>query len=316
MGTEMVKIAIIGAGAMGSVYAGLLREAGHEVWAIDIRQDHVNAIRKHGLRVEGASGDRVVTGLHAAPCAEPAGACDLYIIATKASGVGAAARSIAPLMTPDSLVLTIQNGLGAAERIAGHMSTNNVLLGVADGFGASIKGPGHVHHNAMKLIRLGEMNGGITGRLKRIEALWRGAGLSARAFGNIHQLIWEKYLCNVTLSAPCTVYDCTAGELRDHPEHWAVALACMMEAYQLGRLKGISFSFDDPVDYVTRFVEMMPDASPSMRLDHHARRRSEIDAINGMIPVLGAELGIATPYNEMLSTIVRERERGFAGAAH
>ena len=74
---------------------------------------------------------------------------------------------VASSMRPDSLVLTIQNGLGAGERIAAHMPTANVLLGVADGFGASLKGPGEAHHNAMKLIRLGEMDGGMTDRLMR-----------------------------------------------------------------------------------------------------------------------------------------------------
>jgi hypothetical protein len=114
-------------------------------------------------------------------------------------------------MRPDSLVLTIQNGLGAAERIAAHMPLDNVLLGVADGFGASMKGPGHAHHNAMRMIRLGEVDGGMTDRLRDLESLWQQAGFTARAFADITQLIWEKFVCNVTLSAPCTAFDCNIG---------------------------------------------------------------------------------------------------------
>ena len=210
-----------------------------------------------------------------------------------------------------ALVLSIQNGLGAGARIARHMPIGNVLLGVADGFGASMKGPGHVHHNAMKLIRLGEMAGGLTDRLAGLEALWLGAGFTARAFADIHQLIWEKFLCNVTLSAPCTVFDCTVGDLMAKPEWRGIALGCTAEAHACGLAEGIAFSFDDPLRYVTEFAALMPDASPSMRLDHLAGRASEIDAINGMVSVVAARHGLTAPYNTTLAAMVRAREAAF-----
>ncbi len=305
------KIAIIGTGAMGSVYAVHMAEAGHEVWAIDGWPEHVSAIQQNGLRLEGISGDRTLTSIRATSTLAEAGACDLYIIATKAAGVGDAARQVAQVMKPESLVLTIQNGLGAGERIAAHMPINNVLLGVADGFGASLRGPAHAHHNAMKLIRLGEMSGGMTDRLTRLEALWQDAGFNARAFVDITQLIWEKFICNVTLSAPCTTFDCNVGELMNNEAAWQIALACACEAYECGLAEGVAFSFNDPVTYVTDFASLMPHASPSLRLDHMARRPSEIDAINGMVPVIGARHGIATPHNQTLSAIVRARESAF-----
>lgn len=306
-----MKIAIIGTGAMGSVYAGLMAEAGHEVVAVDTWGEHVDAINRDGLRVEGASGDRVVGGIRATTDATQAGACGLYVVATEAAGVADAAHAIAPLMSADSIVVTIQNGLGAGERIARHLDSERVLLGVADGFGASMRGPGHVHHNAMKLIRLGEMNGGISERLQRIAELWQQAGFEVQAFADIERLIWGKYICNVTFSAPCTVFDCTLGELMANADWWRIALGCAREVYALGQAKKIAFDFDDPVEYVTAFGRRMPAARPSMLLDHHAGRASEIDAINGMAVELGRELGIATPYNEALSAVVRRRESEF-----
>ena len=297
---------------MGSVYAGLMAEAGHEVWAVDIWQAHVDAINQSGLRVEGASGNRVVNGIHATTEAADVGDCDLYVLATKAAGVGPAARSIAPVMGSESMLITIQNGLGAGERIAEYMDTERVLLGVADGFGASMKGPGHVHHNAMNLIRVGEMNGGMTERLQRITEVWQQAGFNAQAFDDIDQLIWGKYICNVSFSGPCTVFDRTLGELMADPDSWAIAQGCALEVYALGQAKGIQFTFDDPLDYIAAFGQKMPDARPSMLLDHHARRPSEIDAINGMVVELGRKLGIATPYNEVLSAVIRQREAAFA----
>lgn len=307
-----MKIAVIGTGAMGSVYAGLLADAGNEVWAIDTWEEHLHAIARDGLRIEGASGNRTVMGIRTSTEAGDAGTCDLYIIATKASAVGAAAQAIAPHMQASSLVLTIQNGLGSGQRIAKFMPTDNVLLGVADGFGASMKGPGHAHHNAMKLIRLGEMNGGITERLTRVEQVWQAAGFNAKAFADINQLIWEKFVCNVAFSAPCTVFHCTVGELMANPVWWEISNGCAREAFVCGKAKAIHFAFDDVTQYVSSFGAGMPLARPSMLLDHMAQRASEIDAINGMVSVLGRELGIATPYNDTLAALVRRREESFA----
>ena len=142
----------------------------------------------------------------------------------------------------------------------------------------------------MNLIRVGEMNGGLTDRMQRVVKVWTDAGFNARAFEDIDQLIWEKFLCNVTFSAPCTVFGSTTGELMAHPERWAIALGCMMEAYRMGRAKNIAFSFDDPIAYVTKFGASMPNGRPSMLLDHIARRPSEI----GRHKWPGAHLGSRT----------------------
>ena len=218
-------------------------------------------------------------------------------------------------LTGTFLVVEVVGGLWTGSLAlladAAHMATDNVLLGVADGFGASMRGPGHAHHNAMRLIRIGEIGGGITARLQRLEALWQAAGFTARAFEDITQLIWEKFVCNVTLSAPCTAFDCNVGALMTNDDAWEVALGCAREAYACGIAEGVNFSFEDLDRYVTDFASLMPNASPSLRLDHLAGKASEIDAINGMVPVLGARHGIETPFNETLTAIVRAREAAF-----
>ena len=309
-----MKIVVIGVGAMGSIYAALLADAGHDVWAVDTWAAHVDAINNGGLRVEGASGDRTVKTVRATTNIIDVGACDLCLIATKAAGVGPAAQSAAPVIGPDAMVLTIQNGLGAGERIAQHMPTDNVLLGVADGFGASMKGPGHAHHNSMKLIRIGEIPGGITDRLQRIELIWQEAGFKAQAFENITQLIWEKFLCNITFSAPCTAFNVSVGDLMDNPEHWGIALGAMLEGHAIAQEKNVRLSFSDPVAYVAAFGAGMPNARPSMLLDHMAGRTSELDAINGIIPIMGRALGIPTPFNDTLTAVLRQREVAFVQA--
>jgi 2-dehydropantoate 2-reductase len=307
-----VKIGVVGTGAMGSVYAGLFARAGHEVWAIDQWQEHLDAIAANGLRVSGASGDFVAAGIHVGATPAAAGPCAVWIVATKAADVDAAAAGVAPELGPDNIVMAMQNGLGAPERIARRVPVECILIGIAEGFGASIPEPGHVHHNGMRLIRIGEMPpGGMTDRLRQIEKLWRDAGFNVKAYADVEPMIWEKFLCNVTLSAPTTAFDVTVGELMADPAMWQVALGCMTEAYRVGVEKGVNFSFDDPVRYVTEFAATIPNASPSMRLDHQAGRRSEIDVINGRVVELSRELGLTAPYNEALSAVVRARESRF-----
>jgi 2-dehydropantoate 2-reductase len=306
-----VKIAIVGTGAMGSVYAALLGKAGHEVWAIDIWPEHIDAIASSGLSVSGASGSYVVDNLHVGREPKDAGTSDVWIIATKASAVEEVAEKIAPLLEPDSILMAFQNGLGAGERVARHIPPEHIMLGIAEGFGSSIVEPGRVHHEGMRMIRIGEMQGGMTERARRLEKEWHDAGFNVQAFADVTLMIWEKFLCNVTLSAPCAAFDVTVGDLMLDGDAWNVALGCTAEAYQLGVAMGVEFPFDDPLRYVTDFAATIPNASPSMRLDHLAGRPSEIDAINGQVVTLSRELGVGAPYNEALCAILRRRESQF-----
>ncbi len=303
-----MKIAILGCGAMGSVYAGLLASAGHEVWAVDTWRDHVDAMRTKGLHLEGASGDRTVK-VNATLTASDAGVCDLVIIATKARDVEAAARSAKPLLGPQTLVLSIQNGLGGPDVTASVLGRERVAVGVVGGFGASMRGPGHAHHNGMELVRLGEFAGPVTPRLEAVAEVWRSGGFKVKCFDDIDQLVWEKLICNVCFSGTCAVTERTVGEVMADPDAFAVASGCASEAFAVARKREIKLGFDEPVAYVRNFGSKIPNARPSMLLDLMAKRRSEIDAINGAIPPTAKALGLAAPYNEVISGLVRAKER-------
>ncbi len=303
-----MKIAIVGCGAMGSVYAGLLAAAGHEVWAVDSWREHVDAIRANGLRVEGASGDRTVR-LNATTAAADAGQCDLVIIATKARDVEAAARSAQAIVGPKTLVLSIQNGLGGPDTAAAVLGRERLAVGVVGGFGASMRGPGHAHHNGMELVRLGELAGPITPRLEAVAEVWRSGGFRVKCFDDIDQLVWEKLICNVCFSGTCALTERTISEVMNDADTWQVASGCAAEAFRVARKRGIKLGFDDPVAYVRDFGSKIPDARPSMLLDHLAKRCSEIDAINGAIPPAAKAVGLAAPYNEVISGLVRAKER-------
>lgn len=302
-----MRIAIVGVGAMGSVYAALLADAGNDVIAVDTDPTQVDAIRASGLRLIGASGERIVR-LEATTDPHSVGAVDLVVIATKAMHAADAARSCLPLLHATTLVLPIQNGIGSADAVAAIAGADRTLVGVAGGFGASVLEPGSAHHHGMELVRLGERVGAVTPRLEQIAAVWRAAGFSVQTYDDIDRLVWEKLICNVAFSGVCTILDVTIGDVLDNADAWAISSACAREAYDVARARGIALGFDDPVAEVRAFGEKLRGARPSMLLDRRAGRRSEIDAINGAVPPRAAELGLAAPTNVVVTALVRAGE--------
>ena len=206
-------------------------------------------------------------------------------------------------------MLSIQNGLGGPDVTARVLGRERVAVGVVGGFGASMRGPGHAHHNGMELVRLGEFSGPVSPRLEAVAEVWRSGGFKVKCFDDIDQLVWEKLICNVCYSGTCAVTERTVGEVMEDPDAFKVASGCAAEAYAVARKRGIKLGFDDVVAYVRDFGSKIPNARPSMLLDHMAKRRSEIDAINGAIPPAAKAVGLAAPYNEVISGLVRAKER-------
>lgn len=306
----MAKIAIVGCGAMGSVYAGLMASAGHEVHAVTLWADHAEAIQQHGLRVEGASGDRTVP-VHVSTSTNGIGPCDLVIIATKAFDVEVAAKSSIPLLGPQTLVQTIQNGLGSPEKAAAVLGADRIAIGVVGGFGASIRAPGHAHHNGMEMIRFGAFAGLSREALETSAQIWRSSGFTVALFDDVLQMVWEKLIMNVAFSGTTCATGMTIGEVMANPDAWKVAQACSLEAIAVAKAAGIKLDVGDPIEHVRKLGSKIPNAKPSMLLDHLAHRKSEVDAINGSIPVEAAKYGIPTPMNDALVAIIRAREAAF-----
>jgi 2-dehydropantoate 2-reductase len=307
----MAKVAIVGCGAMGSVYAALMASCGHEVHAVTLWAEHAEAMARDGLRVEGASGDRTVR-LLAATTPDGIGPCDLVIIATKAFDVEAAARSALPLLAPHTVVQTIQNGLGSAERVAPIVGADRLVVGVVGGFGASLRAPGHVHHNGMEMVRFGAYAGLPRERLAASAAMWESAGFKVALFDDLDRMVWEKLIMNVTFSATCCLTGMTIGKVMRDENAWRVALGCAEEAVAVAKARGIRLEVGEPIEHIRRLGGRIGNARPSMLLDHLARRRSEIDVINGAIPREGAKVGVAAPVNETVVALVKAREAGFA----
>ncbi len=306
----MAKVAIVGCGAMGSVYAALMADAGHDVYGITLWPDHAAAMEKNGLRLEGVSGDRTVR-VHGRTTTNGIGPCDLVIIATKAFDVEAAALSALPLLGTETPVQTIQNGLGSADKVAAIVGRDRLAVGVVGGFGASMRGPGHVHHNGMEMIRFGSYAGLPRQLLQASAKIWEEAGFKVALFDDINRMIWEKLIMNVAFSGTCCLTGLTIGEVLADPDAWPVARGCAEEAVAVAKALGVRLEVGEPIEHVRKLGGKIPHARPSMLLDHMASRRSEIDVINGSIPRLGAKVGVATPVNETVVALVKARESRF-----
>lgn len=305
----MAKIAIIGAGAMGSVYAGLMQDAGHEVHGVCKWADHVEAVNAKGLRVTGASGDRTVRlSSMSQNVDEDLGHMDLVILATKSFDVEEAAASARPLIGPDTIVQTIQNGLGAPERVAKILNPERLVVGVVGGFGASVPEPGIAHHNGMEMIRFGAFSSLSRAELERSADVWISSGFTVKLFEDVQQMVWEKFIMNVAFSGTTCATGMTIGQVMNNETSWAVARKCSEEAIAVAKASGVRLDVGDPIEHVRKLGSKIPDARPSMLLDATLKRRCEVDAINGAVVEEGRRLGVATPVNETVANLIRARE--------
>jgi 2-dehydropantoate 2-reductase len=304
----MSRVAVVGCGAMGSVYAGLMQLAGHEVHGVCLWPDHVDAVNAHGLRVTGASGDHTVRLASMTTTTDGLGVCGLVVIATKAFDVEAAAESCRPLVGPSTVIQSIQNGLGSPERVAAILGPERLAIGVVGGFGASVPEPGLAHHNGMEMVRFGSFGELPRPDLEAAAGVWTSSGFTVQLFDDTDQMVWEKFIMNVAFSGTGCATLLTVGEVMSEPSAWAVAEACVREAVAVAHAAGIKLDVGDPVEHVRALGGKIPNARPSMLLDHNLRRRGEVDAIVGQVAVLGEKYGVPTPVTRTVANIIRARE--------
>lgn len=304
-----MKIAVVGCGAMGSIYAARLAGSGNDVIIVDTWKEHVDTINRDGLVVDGVAGKCIA---HVRAFTDiPEEKVDLVIVSVKAAHVETTAGRIGRLMDDHTKVLTIQNGVGSAEVLAEHIPPERLCIGVAKAFGAIMRGPGHAYHNSMNEIRIGAFSDLPAADVESIVSVWRAAGFNVSPVADVLAMQWEKLICNVAYSAPCALTGLTVGEMMDHPDMGPVSRAAAVEAWTVAHALGIKIKVDDPVKLVRDFAAGMPTAKPSMLQDHENGRASEIDVINGAVPKAAIRAGIATPVNDTLVALVKAKERSF-----
>lgn len=305
-----MKIAIVGAGAMGSRYGYMLHEAGNEVMLIDGWKDHVDTINKEGLTVE-ENGEIKKVKIPAMLPQDAKEIPELIILFTKSMGLEPMLESIKDILGKNTKVLCLLNGLGHNETVAKYVDNKNILMGVTL-WTAGLKGPGHVVLTGSGSLEVQNIDPSMEKEAKEICDILSNAGLKAHYSENVLFSIWRKACVNGTLNSGCTILDCNIkefGELKEAPE---LIRNIIKEFADVASKYGVKLDIEE----VARGIEAIYDPSqagahyPSMHQDLIQNHRlTEIDYINGYVSRKGKEFNINTPYNDLLTTLVHAKEQ-------
>jgi 2-dehydropantoate 2-reductase len=305
MGDKM-KTVIMGAGAMGSLFGGLLTLSGEDVWLVDIWKENIDAMRSNGLKVEDRGKVQIIP-VKATTDVASVGKADLILFFVKTYQTEKAVSDVLVLQKENTVFLTLQNGLGNEEAICKQVDRRKVILGVT-GQGATLLGPGHIRHAGWGKTYVGELDEKITDRVTQIAQVFRKAGIETEVSSHIHDLVWEKLLVNVGINALAALTGLKNGQLLDYPETVRLMEALVSEAVEVTRRKEIQID-ENQMNRVKVVIEATRENRCSMGQDLDYKRRTEIDAINGAVVREAERLGISVPYNQMITDLIKVVEK-------
>ncbi|MCK9362937.1 MAG: 2-dehydropantoate 2-reductase [Syntrophales bacterium] len=304
-----MKIAVLGAGAMGCLYGALLAEAGESVTLLDVWEAHIQMIRERGLTITSPNGDRNFP-LQAETDPRAIGKVDLVIVFVKSYHTREAMKGALSLLGEETIVFTVQNGLGNVEQLAEIAGEKRILAGTS-GFGATMIAPGHIRHAGTGATTFGEPSGLKTARIEQLRAIFETAGLNPVIAENLPGIIWGKLLVNVGINPITALARIKNGQILEIPELTELMEKAVGEALEVSRRRGIRLAFaGDPLEHVKAVMSNTKENISSMRQDIERGRRTEIDFINGAIVREGAALGVPTPVNFTLTSLIKGLEEG------
>lgn len=308
-------VAVLGAGAIGSLYGGLLAIEGCRVVLISTRPDHVEAVRTRGLILETKEQELCIRNLAAVGTArelleQDQTPVDLLLICVKSVVTAEAIAGAACLVGENTTVLTLQNGLGNVEALCKAVPPRAVMAGVAYS-GSTFLEPGRIREAGRGKTILGELDGSLSPKLLHLRDRLNAAGLPAETSTNVHNLLWTKLMANVGINALAALTELKNGELLEQPGLVALMNAAVAEAAAVAQAEGIHLGVDNPQEYCRRVAANTAANYCSMLQDIRSRRRTEVENINGAIAAHGAKLGLPTPVNAMLTDLVLARQRSY-----
>ena len=303
----MKSIAIVGAGAVGSYYGGRLVAAGHEVRFL-LRSDY-EAVKKSGLRVESIAGDFELPEVLCEREPEAIGPVDLVIVAWKATSNDRFEEVISPLLHDQTIILTLQNGLGNIEELGRLFGIQRVLGAMCFVCLNRIE-PGFIRHTGGGMIEMGEAQVGLTDRLQGLAAIFEGAGIECQLAENFEKAQWRKLVWNVPFNGLCiTEGGIDTGKLLAMPDGEDRVRALAMEVTATARAMGMEIE-DEFVEFQIKRTYPMKDYRPSSMLDFVKGYPVEVEAIWSEPLRRAQEVGVATPRLAELEAQIRAMVNG------
>lgn len=305
--TTQVKVAVVGAGAVGCYFGGMLARAGVPVVLIG-RADFVDAVNRSGLFLDTVSFQETVHPSVSAELKAAAGA-DVILFCVKTTDTASVAGNLARILKPNALVVSLQNGVNNAEdiRAASGIDALPAVVYVA----ASIPASGRVKHLGRGDLVVGPRNE----RTETVAQLFSAANVPCRISDNIEGELWAKLIRNCALNAISGLGRVTYGEIAANSGARQVVEAVVQETLAVARAKGVRLpgTEDSSASIAASFqiAEQMSSTRSSTAQDMARNKRTEIDSLNGYIARLGSQLGVPTPVNHALYTLVKLQESGF-----
>jgi 2-dehydropantoate 2-reductase len=295
-----MRFAVMGAGATGGYLAARLATAGYDVACI-ARGAHLDALRTHGLTLKSPLGDARVPKI--AAVADPAALApvDAVLFTVKLYDAAAAARALLPLLTPDTPVITFQNGVAGPEIVAAAVGAARTVAGSASIPGVAVTAPGVVEHISTKArFVFGRSDGRADPVLERIAQVFRSAAIEAEVSRCISTELWQKFVLLAATGGVATAARATIGALAGDPDVMALAGAAMREAEAVARARGVELPADIVAASLASLANLPPAQKPSMLHDLEAGRRLEVAWLSGALVAMGREAGVPTPTHAAL----------------
>jgi 2-dehydropantoate 2-reductase len=300
-----MKIVVIGAGNMGCVYGANLARIGQEVVFIDVWPEHVEAIERHGLRMEGLTGE-FTAHCHAVVSAEGIADADTALICVNSYSTADAARTARQVLKDSGFCLTLQNGVGNVEILEAELGRGRVLAGLSFQSG-DLAGPGSMRHTNNGPTYIGELDRTRTERLEMMNRLFTEAGVNPVLVEDIVATIWAKFVHNCGINAICAITGLRPGHIQEVPELDRFQSLIIDECVALMQAKNIELPDADPAAAIKEYCSHKFHR-PSMMQHLDRGQRTEIDSLNGYVARESARLGLTAPYNAALTMLIKGRE--------
>lgn len=294
-----MKIAVMGSGGVGGYYGGLLAQASHDVTFI-ARGAHLVALRENGLQVKSVYGDFIVAPIQATDTPAEVGPVDLVIVCVKTPDTDRAAQGIKPMVGPDTTVMSLQNGIDAAERLGAVVGIEHIVGGTT-WISSAIESPGVIQQfSQIRRIVLGELDGRITARVQALAEVLSSTGANVEVTDNILKLLWTKFVFIASISGIGSLTRLEIGDYRAVSETRALLVSLMREVETVAGASGVVLD-GDVIERALALVDSVaPNIKPSMQRDVEAGHRSELESMIGVIGRRGRKLDIATPVADMV----------------
>jgi 2-dehydropantoate 2-reductase len=300
-----MQFAVIGAGNIGCIYGANLARIGEPVVMLDVWQEHVDAMRSHGLRMDGLHGEFSAPVMATSIPAE-ARKADVALICVNSYSTAAAAQSAKELLKPSGVAVTLQNGLGNLEILAEALGSQRVMAGLTF-HSADLHAPGRVTHNLEGPTYLGEIAGTRSPRLEALCALLERAGLHPVFTPDVVAMMWQKFVYNCAINALCALTRLRPGHIQEVPAVDEMQTRIIEEALALVRARGITLPDPDILASIKTYCKTK--FHRVSMVQHLERGRpTEIDSLNGYVARESEKLGLRAPYNAAVTMLTKGLE--------